>query len=99
MDDGVTIYLLAFGIPNLEAVILSAANGAPGQLDGWGRKNPRISYLPLLVLSRDTPQLQSSPKNHAARPQTHGVRAAITVYWMVVIVRFTIVCTCGGSGA
>src|ERR1039457_4308507 len=24
-------------------VILSAANGVPGQLAGWGRKNPRIS--------------------------------------------------------
>ena len=99
MDDGVTIYLLAFGIPNLEAVILSAANGAPGQLDGWGRKNPRISYLPLLVLSRNAPQLQSSPKNHAARPQSLCVRAALTVYLMVAIVFFTIACTCAGSGA
>jgi hypothetical protein len=33
-------------------VILSAANGVPGQLAGWGRKNPRILplLLPLLLL-------------------------------------------------
>jgi 4-amino-4-deoxy-L-arabinose transferase-like glycosyltransferase len=30
-----------------QIVILSAANGVPGQLAGWGRKNPRISSLPL----------------------------------------------------
>src|ERR1035437_10246614 len=30
-------------------VILSGANGVPGQLAGWGRKNPRISLLLLPV--------------------------------------------------
>jgi len=30
-------------------VILSGANGVPGQLAGWGRKNPRISSLPLSI--------------------------------------------------
>jgi hypothetical protein len=32
-----------------QIVILSGANGVPGQLAGWGRKNPRISSLPLCV--------------------------------------------------
>jgi hypothetical protein len=58
-------------------------------------KAQNLSISRLLVLSRSAVR----PKNHAARPQTHRVRAAITVYLMVVMVRFTIVCTCSGSGA
>ncbi len=38
------------GVSSREGVILSEANGVPGQLAGWGRKNPRISFLLLLVL-------------------------------------------------
>jgi hypothetical protein len=38
-----------------EVVILSAANGVPGQLAGWGRKNPRIPPEAPKT-SGDTPQ-------------------------------------------
>jgi S-adenosylmethionine:tRNA ribosyltransferase-isomerase len=38
--------LLFHGNEENHSVILSGANGVPGQLAGWGRKNPRLSLAP-----------------------------------------------------
>src|SRR5208283_2171645 len=47
-------------------VILSVANGVPGQLAGWGRKNPRISLLPLLLAPPLPPQPVHAPRRRRA---------------------------------
>jgi hypothetical protein len=56
LDTSSTLHIVIRARTLYRIVILSGANGVPGQLAGWGRKNPRILPLLLPVLLFVIPQ-------------------------------------------